>query len=95
MTGTAYGTIVSAVSKREKLLERCRNNPRGVAFDDLVALVTTLGFVHDRTAGGHKIFVHPDRTVPLVNLQPAKNGMAKPYQVRQVLDLIEAHGLEV
>jgi predicted RNA binding protein YcfA (HicA-like mRNA interferase family) len=83
------------VSKRQKLLEHCRNNPKGVSYDDLVGLVKALGFQHDRTVGDHMIFVHPVATVPLVNLQRAKSGMAKPYQVRQVLDLIDAHGLEV
>jgi predicted RNA binding protein YcfA (HicA-like mRNA interferase family) len=83
------------MSKRQKLLDACRNNPKGVSFDELASLVKAVGFEHDRTSGGHMIFVHPVAAIPPVNLQPANNGMAKPYQVRQVLDIIEAHGLEV
>lgn len=82
------------MSKRQKLLEHCRNNPKGVSFDDLVRLVGALGFSHVRTKGDHMIFAHPDARIPLVNLQPS-NGMAKPYQVRQVLELVDAYGLEV
>jgi hypothetical protein len=28
-----------------------------------------------------------------LNLQPGKDGKAKPYQVRQILDAIDRHGL--
>ena len=83
------------MSQRQKLLEQCRNNPRGVSFNELAALVKALGFLHDRTNGSHMIFVHPTPAVPPVNLQRDKGGKAKPYQVRQVLDIIDAHGLEV
>jgi hypothetical protein len=41
------------------------------------------------------IFVHPRRDVPLVNIQPTKDGMAKPYQVKQVLDIVDRYDLEV
>lgn len=83
------------MSKRQKLLDHCRNNPNGVSFDDLVLLLKALGFEHARTTGSHMIFVHPNARIPLVNLQAGKSGMAKPYQVRQVLDLVDTYGLEV
>lgn len=83
------------MSKTEKLLAACRNNPNGVGFTDLVRLLTAVGFVHDRTTGSHMIFVHERATVPLMNLQRTKDGMAKPYQLRQVLAVIDSYGLEV
>jgi predicted RNA binding protein YcfA (HicA-like mRNA interferase family) len=83
------------MTKREKLLETIRNNPRDVRFDDLVRLVKALGFVADRQAGSHSIFVHSNPAVPFINLQEGKNGKAKPYQVEQVLVLVDAHNLEV
>jgi len=44
-----------------------------------------------RILGSHHIFAHPD--VPnLVNLQDVA-GTAKPYQVRQVLRLLERYDL--
>ena len=44
-----------------------------------------------RVSGSHHIFTHPD--VPeLVNLQDA-GGQAKPYQIRQLLKLVEQHNL--
>jgi predicted RNA binding protein YcfA (HicA-like mRNA interferase family) len=95
LTGTARGTTLIEVSKRQKLLADCRNNPRGVPFSQFLTLIKALGFVHDRTSGSHLIFVHPDARVPLVNVQPSKDSMAKPYQVRQALDLVDTYGLKV
>jgi len=60
---------------------------------DMVTLVEAFGFRRDRTSGSHHIFVHPD--IPeLVNLQD-RRGKAKPYQVRQFLDLVELHDLQM
>jgi hypothetical protein len=45
------------------------------------------------SAASHHIFTHPD--VPgLLNLQERK-GKAKPYQVRQLLLLVEQHDLKL
>lgn len=64
-----------------------------VRFADLQNLVEGLGFELRRTSGSHHIYAHPD--VPeLVNLQDV-GGQAKPYQVRQVLCLIERYGLQL
>jgi hypothetical protein len=47
----------------------------------------------DRISGGHHIFLHPD--IPeLVNLQNVK-GKAKPYQIKQLLKIIEKHNLQM
>jgi predicted RNA binding protein YcfA (HicA-like mRNA interferase family) len=55
--------------------------------------VKGFGFRLSRTDGSHPIFVHPD--IPeLVNLQEVK-GQAKPYQMRQILKLIERHSLKL
>jgi hypothetical protein len=60
---------------------------------DLVALLISLGFARDPTDGEHVIFVHPRPEVPLVNLQHTSDGRAKPYQVRQVLEVVERYSL--
>jgi hypothetical protein len=31
----------------------------------------------------------------MLNLQPDRNGQAKPYQIRQLLGLVEENGLEL
>jgi len=38
--------------------------------------------------------LHSDLPAAL-NLQPDRNGNAKPYQLRQLVDLVEIHGLKL
>ncbi|HLL88485.1 MAG TPA: type II toxin-antitoxin system HicA family toxin [Tepidisphaeraceae bacterium] len=74
-----------------KLLRKAAASPANLRFGEFVTLVQGLGFRHSRTSGGHHIFVHPDVPVP-ANLQNV-GGKAKPYQVRQVLKLVERYNL--
>ena len=46
-----------------------------------------------RTSGSHHIFQHPD-VDELLNLQNSK-GKAKPYQIKQFLELVEMYNLEL
>ncbi|MCG3179732.1 MAG: hypothetical protein BIFFINMI_02074 [Phycisphaerae bacterium] len=79
---------------RRKLLQRIANgNLKNIRFADLVALVEGFGFVFDRQAGSHRLFVHPG-VDELLNLQPEGKD-AKPYQVRQLLQLVEDYNLEL
>jgi predicted RNA binding protein YcfA (HicA-like mRNA interferase family) len=65
--------------------------PHNVRFRDLLGLAEALGFRVARIEGSHHILVNPD--VPeLLNLQEVR-GEVKPYQVRQLLHLIERHNL--
>jgi hypothetical protein len=55
-----------------------------------------MGYALDRKRGSHLIYRHSSRRdLPLVNLQEGQAGKAKPYQVRQVVGLIDAYKLEV
>ena len=72
----------------EELRESIRNNPRGVRFADLAKLCDAY-FGEPRQAGtSHRVYRKPWPGDPRVNIQN-RNGMAKPYQVRQVLKAIE------
>jgi predicted RNA binding protein YcfA (HicA-like mRNA interferase family) len=64
-----------------------------VRFADAQRLAEALGFELDRVRGSHHIYRHPG-TGERINLQ-ARGGQAKPYQLRQLLDLVERHGLRV
>ncbi|MBN4054628.1 type II toxin-antitoxin system HicA family toxin [Nitrospira defluvii] len=51
------------------------------------------GFKLDRISGSHHIFIHS--IIPeLINLQDVR-GKAKPYQVKQLLKIIECHNLKL
>jgi predicted RNA binding protein YcfA (HicA-like mRNA interferase family) len=78
----------------EKLLERLRHGSiRNVRFRDMVRVLESLGFRLRRTHGSHHIYARPD--VPeLINLQNV-GGEAKPYQIRQVLRLVERYSLRL
>jgi predicted RNA binding protein YcfA (HicA-like mRNA interferase family) len=78
---------------KRKLLMKALSGSKNIKFDEMVVLVEAFGFRLSRMRGSHFIFVHPD--IPeLVNLQE-KKGKAKPYQVREFLDLVEQYDLEL
>ncbi len=76
-----------------KVLKSILSGSKNIRFDDLVRLVEALGFRRARVSGSHQIFAHPG--IPeLINLQNVR-GEAKPYQIRQLLDLVERYNLEL
>lgn len=76
-----------------KLLTRIVISPYNVRFRDLVALAEALGFRIARIEGSHHVLIHPDMP-ELLNLQEVK-GEAKPYQVKQLLRLVEQYNLQL
>ncbi len=56
-----------------------------IRFRDLKSLLKALGF-DQRTKGDHWIFTRDD-VVEIINFQP-RGSLAKPYQVKQVRELI-------
>jgi len=79
--------------KPEKTLERILGGSRNLAFDDVVSLIEAYGFRLDRVRGSHQIY-RREGTPELINLQNVR-GQAKPYQVRQIMKLIEKYNLEI
>ena len=79
--------------KKSKLLQKLLSGSKNIRFSEAVGCAEMFGFRLERIKGSHHIFVHPD--VPeLVNLQDVK-GKAKPYQVKQLLQLIERYNLQM
>jgi hypothetical protein len=64
---------------------------QNIRFDELRLLLAALDF-QERIRGSHHIFVREGVT-EILNLQPRDGGKAKPYQVRQVRDLIVRYRL--
>jgi predicted RNA binding protein YcfA (HicA-like mRNA interferase family) len=78
---------------RRRLLLRILNGSRNVGSSDFVNLIEGFGFRLSRVRGSHQIFVHAG--IPeLVNSQNV-GGQVKPYQVRQVLKLVEQYHLRL
>lgn len=79
---------------RQRLLKRLAGGHlHNVRFTDLADLIEGFGFRLARVRGSHHIFVHP--SIPeLLNLQEVR-GQAKPYQIRQLLRLLERYNLKL
>ena len=61
-------------------------------FEDLRRLLTALDFF-ERIKGSHHIFTRVG-VDEIINIQP-KQGKAKPYQVKQVRNIILKYNLEI
>jgi predicted RNA binding protein YcfA (HicA-like mRNA interferase family) len=76
-----------------RLLKRILAAPHNVRFRDLLGLAEAVGFRIARIEGSHHILTHPN--IPeLLSVQNVR-GEAKPYQVRQFLQLIERYDLRL
>ncbi len=76
------------MAKIKKLLAQIRNNPNDVNFTDLVKICNHY-FGEPRQEGtSHCVYKTPWAGNPRVNIQD-KNGKAKVYQVKQVLEAID------
>lgn len=75
------------MNRHERLLHTILSgrSDANIRFSDLRTLMTYLGF-EERIRGSHHLF-DKDGIVEIVNLQ-SRGGHAKPYQVRQVRQLI-------
>lgn len=79
--------------KKRKLLQKLLSGSKNIRFSEATTCAESFGFRLDRIKGSHHIFVHPD--VPeLVNLQDV-NGKVKPYQVKQLLEIVERYNLQM
>jgi hypothetical protein len=71
-----------------ELLRRAQANPSSLRFAEACQLAEGAGFELARQRGSHRVYKRPG-LLRLLNLQPARNGMAKAYQVRQLLVAID------
>ena len=81
------------MTRAPKLLAKALAKNKNLRFDELKILVEAFGFRQVRSSGSHRIFTHA-RVAELLNLQSV-GGKAKPYQVRQFLELVEMYNLSI
>lgn len=70
------------------ILATMRRNPKGVGFNDLCKVCDHFFGEARQSGSSHRIYKTPWPGDPRVNIQNDK-GMAKAYQVKQVLKAIE------
>jgi hypothetical protein len=79
--------------KASKLLQKALSSPNNLRFEEARVLAEAFGFRLSRVSGSHHIFVRAG-VQELLNLQDVR-GKAKPYQLRQLLELVERHNLSL
>jgi predicted RNA binding protein YcfA (HicA-like mRNA interferase family) len=63
------------------------------AFDDLCYILERAGFGSRSGKGSHRIF-SKDGVAEIINIQP-RDGKAKPYQVKQVREVLLKYKIDV
>ena len=76
------------MTRIDDILQGMRRNPKGVRFKDLCQVCDYYFGTARQQSSSHRIYRMPWQGDPRVNIQNDK-GMAKAYQVRQVLKAIE------
>jgi len=71
----------------QALLDRIRRNPKNVRFDDLCRICDRFFGKPRQRGSSHRVYPTPWLGDPRINIQ-SRGGMAKAYQVRQVLAAI-------
>jgi predicted RNA binding protein YcfA (HicA-like mRNA interferase family) len=80
-----------AEQRRRRLLQKLLSGSKNIRFTEAAPCAEAFGFRLSRIHGSHHIYVHAN--VPeLLNLQNV-HGRAKPYQIKQLLRLIERYNL--
>jgi predicted RNA binding protein YcfA (HicA-like mRNA interferase family) len=78
------------MDKKERYKE-LKRNPKNVRFETLCQTAESFGFKFKGGKGSHKIFVK-EGIKELLNFQNV-GGKAKPYQVKQLLKIVEKYSL--
>jgi len=80
------------MTRRDKLINAIRNNPKDVRFDDACKVAEDLGFVHKGGQGSHRSFSRTGEPVGL-NFQD-RNGKIPKYQADQLIAMIDKYHVE-
>jgi hypothetical protein len=76
------------MTRVEEIIADMRRNPHGIRFRDLCRVCDCFFGKARQGGSSHRLYKTPWQGDPRVNIQNDK-GMAKPYQVRQVLRAID------
>jgi predicted RNA binding protein YcfA (HicA-like mRNA interferase family) len=76
---------------RSRLLESLKKNPKNIRFNKLCKIAEEFGFKFRGGKGSHRIYVKKG-IKEMLNFQNV-HGKAKPYQVRQLIKVIEKYNL--
>ena len=70
-------------------IQELRKNPNGIRFADFARICDRFFGAPRQQGSSHLVYRTPWPRDPRVNIQEGRNGMAKGYQVRQVIKALE------
>lgn len=77
--------------KQKRAYELLKGNPKNIRYEDLCQAAEAFGFCLKGGKGSHRVYTR-ERVREILNFQDV-HGRAKPYQVRQLLKIIETYNL--
>jgi predicted RNA binding protein YcfA (HicA-like mRNA interferase family) len=77
------------MSKKDKLRQKLKNNPKGRNQQDIETLLIQFGFVLDRIKGSHHFYIYDDGTQRHRTSIPFHNNKVKPEYVIIVTRLLD------
>lgn len=77
--------------KRELAYEIIKGNPKNIRFEDICRAAEAFGFCQKGGKGSHRVYSR-EGVKEILNFQNVQ-GRAKPYQVRQLLKVVETYAL--
>jgi hypothetical protein len=77
------------MSKKQKLLQRLRQNPKNVRFEDIDSLLLSLGF-EKRQKGSHVTYIYQQQIRMTI---PMRKPFILPVYVKDVLKLLDEAGI--
>lgn len=76
------------MTKKEKLLEKAKNNPKNLRYKEFIILLKQNGWNLRKSSGSsHQIFTNPDYN-EFINIQN-DNGYAVDYQIEDFLRIMD------
>jgi len=82
------------MGKKEKLIDRLKNNPKDFSFDELRSVLEVMGFSmsnQGKTSGSRVKFLKGNVAIVLHKPHPRKELLE--YQIKQVLEILEKEEL--
>ena len=82
------------MGKKEKLIERLLKKPKDFTFEEMVTMLSYLGYELKRGGTGSGVKFVKDGSNEVINFhKPHPNGILKSYIINQIIDKLRKDGL--
>jgi predicted RNA binding protein YcfA (HicA-like mRNA interferase family) len=77
------------MSRREKLLDKMRNTPHKIRYDEVESLLRHEGFILFNSRGSHRTYHRADGVVLTVVVPHGNRNVCNPADVRRILEAVQ------